>query len=193
MKNFDEIIFNDNFKDIIADESDICTLSDLKKYIEEKISSFNDKSFSPDISEKEKILAMYGKSKQTELNNLKKNLSLLKKRLDFLHSLNNIDMDCFLNTLNEDRLSKISSGDIVFIAQKLNEKSLSLLIDTIETFKIPYIFKRNCPDFLEKDLKVLKELKVSKFPHSVSPEAQKILSSGIFDPEPNNSNIPSER
>lgn len=183
MKNFDEIIFNDNFKDIIYNESDFRYLFNLEKYIEERISSFNDRSFSPDTSEREKILVAYGKGKQIKLNMLKQNLRILKERLNYLQALNSIDTKQFLLTLNEDKLSKLSESDIIFIAQKLDQKSLYSFIDKIEMLKTPYLFKKDCPKFLEKDLKVLREIRDSKFPKTVflPPRVQEILDSGIFD------------
>lgn len=183
MKNFDEIIFNDNFKDIIYNESDFHYLFNLEKYIEERISSFNDRSFSPDTSEREKILVAYGKGKQIKLNMLKQNLRILKERLNYLQALNSIDTKQFLLTLNEDKLSKLSESDIIFIAQKLDQKSLYSFIDKIEMLKIPYLFKKDCPKFLEKDLKVLREIRDSKFPKTVflPPRVQEALDSGIFD------------
>lgn len=183
MKNFDEIIFNDNFKDIIYNESDFRYLFNLEKYIEERISSFNDRSFSPDTSEREKILVAYGKDKQIKLNMLKQNLRILKERLNYLQALNSIDTKKFLLTLNEDKLSKLSESDIIFIAQKLDQKSLYSFIDKIEMLKTPYLFKKDCPKFLENDLKVLREIRDSKFPKTVflPPRVRKILDSKSDD------------
>lgn len=187
MKDFDEIIFNNNFKDIIYNESDFCYLFDLKIYIEEKISSFNDRSFSPGTTEREKILAAYGKNRQNEFNKLKNNLVILRERLNNFQTLNTLDTEYFFNTLSEDKLSKLSNGDIVFIAQKLGKESLYSFIDKLEMLKLPHIFKKNCPEFLERDLKVLKDIRDSKFPPTISPEVQKILDSGKFEPKSDNS------
>ena len=187
MKDFDEVILDKDFDKIIFDEPDFNILLDLKRFLEDKIANFlNDFEMSDrEFTEAEKISLKYCKDTQSEIQTLKRNLKNLDERIQFLNSLRETDVKLFLEKLTEEKLSRLSVNDLTIIATKLDKDSFFNLIDKIEMFKLPHVFKKDCPEFINKNLEALSKIREKRFP--VSKEVKDALDSGLFDPKPSHS------